>query len=309
MQDLIFFWEWEEKLIVWLQQIGGEGGLRAFFVWLNNLFSFLGEEYVAIGVMGVVYWGLDKKKAERIGFAVVSSLVCNAMIKNRFKRLRPYLSSDKISLLREVEGYSFPSAHSSSATALYPTLAGEYKEHRFFRVIAVAIPLLIGASRCYLGAHWPTDVITGLLLGLLFFALSEFIMPRVKNKWVIYAAAVLIGGIGLFYCTTEDYFTNYGILIGFCSGMLFENRFVNFENTKNIPLVIIRTFMGGVCFFVLNLLFKALLGNIFPDESFGSCVIRTVRYAMAVFLIIGVYPMIFKPVEGFFAKKMSKKDR
>ena len=67
--------------------------------------------------------------------------------------------------------------------------------------------------------------------------------------------------------------------------------------------------MGGVCFFVLNLLFKAILGNIFPDESFGSCVIRTVRYAMAVFLIIGVYPMIFKPVEGFFAKKMSKKDR
>ncbi len=52
---MIFFWEWEESFIAWLQQFGAAEAVGKFLVWLNNAFSFLGEEYVAVGVMGVIY--------------------------------------------------------------------------------------------------------------------------------------------------------------------------------------------------------------------------------------------------------------
>ncbi len=309
MDGTIFFWQWEESFIAFMQQIGESGFLRTFLVWLNNFFSFLGEEYFAIGVMGVIYWGIDKKKGERIGFAVASSLVFNTLIKNKFRRVRPWASSEKIELLREVDGYSFPSAHSSSAAALYPTLAGEYKEHKWLRIPAVALPLVIAISRCYLGAHWPTDVITGLLLGLVFFVFAEFVVTRVKNKYIVYIVTLLIGVIGMFYCTTDDYFTNYGILFGFCSGVWFENRFVKFENTNRIGLIILRTVCGGAVFFALNTIVKLLIGNIFTEGSFGFLFMRTVRYAVVVFIIIGFYPILFKKVEGFLDKKFGRKDK
>ena len=258
--------------------------------------------------MGIIYWGIDKKKGERIGLAVVFSLVCNTLIKNRFRRIRPWASSDKISLLREVDGFSFPSAHSSSATSLYPTLAGEYKEHKWLRIPAVVVPILIAFSRCYLGAHWPTDVLTGLVMGLAFCALAEFVVPKVKNKYIVYCIMIVIGFFGMFYCTTEDYFTNYGILLGFSSGMFFEDKVVKFENTKKIPLIALRTVCGGVVFLVLNVLSKLLLGHVFPEGAFGNLVMRTVRYAIVVFCVIGVYPMAFKPVESFLTKIFAKKD-
>ncbi|MCR5585216.1 MAG: phosphatase PAP2 family protein [Lachnospiraceae bacterium] len=307
MDGSVFFMEWEESFIAWLQQLGGEGGFKTFLVWLNNFFSFLGEEYFAVMVMGIVYWGIDKKKGERIGFAVVASLVGNTLIKNKFRRIRPWASSDKINLLREVDGYSFPSAHSSSATALYPTLAAEYKSKKWLRIPAILIPVLIAFSRCYLGAHWPTDVLCGLLLGLLFFALSEFVLKRIDNKYILYIIVGVIGVLGMFYCTTDDYFSNYGIYIGFCSGMLFDDKVVRFENTKSVPLIAIRTLCGGLIFFALNSLVKLLIGGIFPEDTFGFLLLRTVRYAIVVFLILGVYPALFKPVEGFFRKKFLKK--
>jgi membrane-associated phospholipid phosphatase len=306
MDGSVFFMEWEENFIVWLQQLGGDGALKNFLVMLNNFFSFLGEEYFAVMVMGIVYWGIDKRKGERIGFAVVSSLVGNTLIKNRFRRIRPWASSEKIGLLRKVDGYSFPSAHSSSATALYPTLAGEYRGKRWLRIPAILIPAVVAFSRCYLGAHWPTDVICGLLLGLVFFAVSEFVLPKIKNKYILYIIFGLIGFLGMFYCTTDDYFSNYGIYIGFCTGMLFEEKAVRFENTKSVPLIAVRTVCGGLVFFALNVILKLVLGGVFTEGSFGYMILRTVRYAVAVFPVIGVYPALFRPVESFFKKRFNK---
>ena len=307
MDEIIFFFKWEESFIAWLQQLGGEGVVHNILVALNEFFSFLGEEYIAIGVMGLIYWGLDKKKAERIGFAVLSSLVCNTLIKNRFKRIRPWASSDKIELLRPVDGYSFPSAHSSSATALYPTLAHEYKKNKWLRIPAIVFPTVIAFSRCFLGAHWPTDVITGLLMGLLFFAFAEFVLPKCKNKYWVYGGMMLIGITGMFYCVTEDYFTNYGIFTGFCAAMLFDDKIVKFENTKNPVRILLRTLCGMIIFFGLNTVFKALFGLIFREENFAFMLGRTIRYAIVVFLILGVYPMAFRPVDKFFEEKLSKK--
>lgn len=66
---------------------------------------------------------------------------------------------------------SFPSGHAAAAVALYGALAAlviVYGHHRWrwaVLVLPVLLPPLIGLTRVYVAAHYPTDVAAGLLLG------------------------------------------------------------------------------------------------------------------------------------------------
>ncbi len=72
----------------------------------------------------------------------------------------------------QAAGYSFPSAHSATSVAFYGVLAliaGRELRGRGSRIWAIAgagaLCLGVGVSRVYLGAHYPTDVLAGWLLG------------------------------------------------------------------------------------------------------------------------------------------------
>jgi undecaprenyl-diphosphatase len=88
-------------------------------------------------------------------------------LKVMFSRERPRLF-DKIAL---PTGYSFPSGHAMSAVGIYGVIAAAlialYPRARG-PVIAAAIALIamVGLSRIYLGVHWPSDVVGGLLGGV-----------------------------------------------------------------------------------------------------------------------------------------------
>ena len=106
-----------------------------------------------------------------LALALTSALTLLAVfeLKGLFERARPS-SSDA---LMEAAGYSFPSGHAAKAAALYgivAILAAVYlRDRRRFRAVAiglsVAVILIVGVSRVYLGVHYPTDVIAGWLLG------------------------------------------------------------------------------------------------------------------------------------------------
>lgn len=301
-EGVIWFLPFEEQLIVWLQHLGEGTVLQTILFYLNNFFSFLGEEMICIAVMGFVYWGLDKKRGERIGAAIMLTNVSIGLLKNIFSRVRPWAASGSIDLLRDVDGFSFPSGHSANCTALYPTTAYEFKERKWLKWIAVFVPLLCGVSRCYVGAHWPTDVIVGLATGLLIFALVEAVLRSGFNKYVFYFILIAVSSVGLLYCTTNDYFNSYGMLIGFVFGLLFEQRFTRFENTGNLWLALLRTAVGGALYFALSSIIKLLIGNLFPAGSMGCLLMRSVRYALVVFLLVGVYPYAFRLEKKLFER-------
>lgn len=301
MEGIIWYLPFEADLILWLQALGAGTGLQSALVLLNNFFSFLGEEILCIAVMGFVYWGLDKRKGERIGAAIMLVNVSIGMLKNVFARLRPWAAREDIRLLREVDGFSFPSGHSANCTSLYPTTAWECKKNRVLTVLAVAIPLLCGLSRCYVGAHWPTDVVVGWLVGLGIFALVEAVLPKFSSKYAFYGLMIAIGTVGLFYCKTTDYFNGYGMLIGFTLGLRFEEKHTRFENTASPLLAAVRTVVGGALYFALSAAIKAFL-SIFRVQGFGGLLLRSVRYGLVVFLLIAIYPYAFR-IEKKFTKK------
>jgi len=88
--------------------------------------------------------------------------------KNFIERIRP----EEAQQLIVVSGFSYPSGHSVSTSALYLTIAiiaGRHVRHSGARAalfLAVsAVLIMIGASRVYLGVHYATDVVSGISLG------------------------------------------------------------------------------------------------------------------------------------------------
>ena len=65
-------------------------------------------------------------------------------------------------LVENPDLYSFPSGHTSAATAVAVAMAG----YGSLTMLLVALACGVGVSRVYLGAHYPADVVAGAVGGL-----------------------------------------------------------------------------------------------------------------------------------------------
>ena len=309
----IFYYDWEMQLMEWLQAHLGTSG--AGFWLLSNL-SALGEQMLLVAVMGFLYWGLNKEFGKYVGINVLMANVWGPMIKNVVKRLRPYyVSGYNVKLLRLVDssadamdvaaqGYSFPSGHSANAVTVYGSLAAHEKKKKVLWILAIVFPLLVGFSRVYVGAHYPSDVIGGWVLGAVIVILIPWLREKITNRWVFYAVLILSCLPGFFFCTSNDYFSSFGMLVGFILAEPFEEKYVKFENTSNIFRCILRTLGGGSIYFGLNILLKLPFSEeVLESASMVSQLIRFLRYGIVIFVVIGVYPMIFKVTDRLWKKK------
>jgi undecaprenyl-diphosphatase len=110
----------------------------------------------------------DRLGALQLLAASAGAGILTIMTKGIIERIRP----EEAQQLIVVSGFSYPSGHSVSTTALYLTIAiiaGRYMQHagaRATMVLAVSTVLfVVGASRVYLGVHYATDVVSGISLG------------------------------------------------------------------------------------------------------------------------------------------------
>lgn len=109
-----------------------------------------------------------KRSCWHIVFAVVSAISLTMTLKWGIGRPRPAYAT-----AMGLAAKSFPSGHAMVSAVFYPTIGFMLCQHaprRGLRILlvvnAVGLPLLIGLSRVYLGAHYPTDVVAGWALGV-----------------------------------------------------------------------------------------------------------------------------------------------
>lgn len=295
-----FFFPWEVNLMEWLQaNIGGTG------ISIFSFFSLFGEEQLLILIMGFVYWCYDKQLARTMGLSTIMGLAWSTMTKNIVLRRRPYFDHEGIKILRLPEakadaydivaqGYSFPSAHSTNSASIFGSLAVCLRK-RWATVLAIMIPLLTGISRFVLGAHYPTDVLAGWLLGVIGVVIVRALQKRVKNTLTLYGILLVTLVPGFFFCKSADYFTAIGLMIGFMGGTLLDDHCVHFENTRKPLWMVMRLFGGLVIYLVLNaLLKKPFSAEFLSSGSTAALLVRCARYAIVSFVDFGIYPMLFR---------------
>lgn len=284
----------------WLQAYIGSAGIS--FI---SSFSLFGEELPLILIVGFLYWSYDKHLGRTVGLSAIMGLTWNTMIKNIVVRRRPYFDHENIDILRVVEpeadiydisaqGYSFPSGHSTNAVTVFGSLAACLRK-RWFTVIAIVIPLLTGFSRIVVGAHYPTDVLAGWLLGLVSVTVVFSLQKRVKNTLALYGILLATTVPGFFYCTSADYFTAMGLLIGFMGATLLDDHCVHFEPTRKPVWMAARLIGGLMVYLAVNTALKLPFSQEFlSDGSTAALLVRCGRYLIVSFVCFGVYPMLFK---------------
>jgi undecaprenyl-diphosphatase len=151
--------------------------------------TYLGTGIVVLTVVGVtalLLWNTAHKHSARLLLAAVAgSIVLNNVLKLLFDRPRPDVFVWQTTALSS----SFPSGHAMSATVCYGTvayLAARLQKHHWARALtlgsAALLILLICVTRMYLGVHYPSDVIAGMLVGL---AWAGFCMATLEASLVL----------------------------------------------------------------------------------------------------------------------------
>jgi undecaprenyl-diphosphatase len=123
---------------------------------------------VTLAVLGVLLLQGKIGVMVMVVTAVGGGMLLSIALKEHFDRPRPALVLPGVLS----EDASFPSGHAMHAAVGYLTLgivlAGMQPQRRlkvYVLVLAIGLILLIGLSRVYLGAHWPTDVLAGWAAG------------------------------------------------------------------------------------------------------------------------------------------------
>ena len=158
------FYEFQLDIIRGLQSIASDG--LTFFV---ELITMIGEEYIAIFVLAVIYLLFNKRIAQKVIFEIAVAQSLNGLIKNFVKEPRPHTMANDVIDMRHAEGYSFPSGHSQMTGVWLNGLAIEIdkaKKIKWPYIVANVLLVLVMISRMYLGQHFLVDVICGGFLGV-----------------------------------------------------------------------------------------------------------------------------------------------
>ena len=300
----VFYFDWEVNLIEWLQKTIGSAGQA-----IAKALSFIGGETIMLLVLLVVLFCYKKEAGKRCGFTIVTASMWFPMIKNIVLRVRPYMAHpERIEALTVVQedadpldiiqqGYSFPSGHSANAAAMYGSIAREIRK-KWMWWLAVIVPLLIGLSRFVVGVHYPTDVLGGWLVGLAAIGFSALLEKKVKKEWVRSMILLAVTVPGIFWCTSRDYFTSLGLLIGMVTVFPYEKKYVNFQDTKNVWAMILRVAGAFAVYAVMNTVLKLPFDKEWLNSgTLGANLVRSVRYALMLFVLLGVYPRVFPAFE------------
>lgn len=282
-------WQWGISIITAIQQVNGLM-LDSFF----RAITFLGDEQFYLILIPVLVWCLDFRFGVRLAVLFLMANYINVVLKDIIQHPRPFVLEPGVKLA-EAEGYGLPSGHAQSAIVVWGALAARWRT-TWLLALAVALIVLIGFSRVYLGVHFPTDVLAGWAIGGILLAVYLAVQPPVErwvsrlNLWWQILLVLAVPLVLVLVYPTKNTVTTLAPLTGAGLGFVLANRYVRFEATGGWWQRLARFLVGMVVVLALYLGLKVL----FPGESSGLyLVFRFLRYALIGLWITLGAPWLF----------------
>ncbi len=173
----VFYFQWEQDLLHWIQGIRNPM-LDSIVPKITSLANY-GRFWVA-----VVFLLLIIPKHRKLGLQctiaiAISVILCNIIIKPLAMRARPcWLEPDLLQLIKSPKDYSIPSGHTNIS---FVVAASVFSRNKKLGIPLLVIAALIGFSRMYVFVHWPTDILCGMLTGVIG-AISAYMIVNYINK-------------------------------------------------------------------------------------------------------------------------------
>ncbi|MEV0616058.1 phosphatase PAP2 family protein [Nonomuraea sp. NPDC050404] len=178
-------------------------------IWLQNwpdvvepvlqLVSVLGTDTFFLLCLPVLYWCVNPALALRLGLTVLLAAATNAIGKLVAHQPRPYWIDSRIHPLSIEQSFGLPSGHAQIGTAGLGRLAA-MAGRPWAWCTAGAIVALVCLSRLYLGVHFISDVVAGVLLGLaVLLIVSKLERPatawwRRQELWAQLTVSLMLSG-------------------------------------------------------------------------------------------------------------------
>ncbi|MGL5207589.1 MAG: phosphatase PAP2 family protein [Acidaminococcaceae bacterium] len=285
------FWPLGPELIVFVQQYR-----NVFFDIFFKTITLMGEKEFYLFAASLFFWCFDFLIGMKLLCFVLISNYLNLSIKDFIEEPRPGFYDPQLQIYPE-DGYSMPSNHAQTGLVYWLGLA-ILMQRKLLWYFSITVVFLMGFSRIYLGAHYPSDVFVGWLVGAIL--LKAFIWADGHNAFQKentnreLFAALLLPALLYLVSPSKDFAVALGAMSGAWTGMFFFK--------KNIPTDILQPRVNfrkiskhasigitGIIIFWLGL--KLLL----PKEDnyfyFAFCYIR---YWLTAYWIVFGAPYLFK---------------
>ena len=170
----------DASILLWIQA-NLRGALDGFFIVVTHL----GDAGILWIILTIIMMCVRKTRRTGVTCAIsmiLGMIAVNLILKNWIARIRPYELIEGLTLMIEKQvDYSFPSGHAANSFACAWVMLRTMKKR--WGVPALLLAALIAFSRLYVGVHYPSDILAGILIGIAAAEAAIVIVRGLRRKF------------------------------------------------------------------------------------------------------------------------------
>jgi len=186
------YFAWDRAVANWVQS--WHTPVLDALMYAVSYIGYIWYPYALAAVTALLFFAVQRRsEAFGLFLSTAGSGILNRAVKLLIARPRP--AAPDVNIFREHGGQSFPSGHVTFYVCYfgflffvaYALLPKRSLARRVALTLCVLMIALVGLSRVYLGAHWPSDTLGAYFLGGLWLALSLYMYRRWKERSTFHA--------------------------------------------------------------------------------------------------------------------------
>ena len=171
---------WDEPFMVWVHGHASQGMTTTMSI-VTELGGLVAVPIIAVAWAGLLWWRGRRRDAALLAATVVGATLLNTALKAVFQRDRP----DFWEHLVVESSCSFPSGHAMASMSLAAALVVIAWRTRWrwpAIVLGAVYVLVVGLSRIYLGVHFPSDILAGWCVAIVWVTIDVAVLDGASRR-------------------------------------------------------------------------------------------------------------------------------